>query len=117
MQIEQRLGRVHRTGQEHEVTPVNLVSKGTVEDRILSVLETKINLLELVVGELDMILGRVTDDFDFEQAVLDAHLSSAHDSDLQVRLESLGEDLARARQHYLAGRDRQDLLVGAGEQS
>ena len=32
----------------------------------MHVLEAKINLFELVVGELDMILGRVDDDFDFE---------------------------------------------------
>ena len=72
MQIEQRLGRLHRIGQEHDVTLTNLVSRGTIEQRVLHVLEAKINLFELVVGELDMILGRVDDDFDFETAVFDA---------------------------------------------
>ena len=69
MQIEQRLGRLHRIGQEHDVVLTNLVGRGTLEERILTVLEGKINLFELVVGELDMILGRVTEDFDFEAAV------------------------------------------------
>ena len=66
MQIEQRLGRLHRVGQQHDVVLTNLVGRGTIEQRILHVLEPKINLFELVVGELDMILGRVDDDFDFE---------------------------------------------------
>src|SRR5205814_5667278 len=55
MQIEQRLGRLHRVGQEHDVLLTNLVVRGTIEQRILHVLEAKINLFELVVGELDMI--------------------------------------------------------------
>ena len=36
-------------------------------------LEAKINLFELVVGELDMILGRIDDDFDFEASVFDTY--------------------------------------------
>ena len=59
MQIEQRLGRIHRIGQTSDVLLINLVARGTVEERILELLEAKINLFELVVGELDMILGRV----------------------------------------------------------
>ncbi|MGH9072960.1 MAG: DEAD/DEAH box helicase [Acidimicrobiales bacterium] len=117
MQIEQRLGRLHRIGQEYDVTLANLVSRGTVEDRILSVLEAKINLFELVVGELDMILGRVEDDFDFERAVFDAHLASAHDAELDERLETLGDALSLARTEYLASRDRQDLLVADTEEA
>jgi SNF2 family DNA or RNA helicase len=76
MQIEQRLGRLHRVGQKHDVLLTNLVARGTIEQRILHVLEAKINLFELVVGELDMILGHVDDDFDFEATVFDAFVHS-----------------------------------------
>ena len=72
MQIEQRLGRLHRVGQDHDVLLTNLVASGTIEEQVLRVLEAKINLFQLVVGELDMILGRVDDDFDFESTVFDA---------------------------------------------
>lgn len=50
MQIEQRMGRIHRIGQDHDVEVTNLVSRGTIEERVLGVLEAKINLFELVVG-------------------------------------------------------------------
>jgi SNF2 family DNA or RNA helicase len=112
MQIEQRLGRLHRVGQTHDVLLTNLVARGTIEQRILHVLEAKINLFELVVGELDMILGRVDDDFDFEASVFDALVSAGDDADFGARLESLGDDLARARTDYLAGRGAIDALVG-----
>ncbi|MFA5786699.1 MAG: DEAD/DEAH box helicase [Actinomycetota bacterium] len=111
MQIEQRLGRIHRIGQEREVLLTNLVSRGTIEERILRVLEAKINLFELVVGELDMILGRVEDEFDFESFVFHSHVDSSDDREFAARLESLGESLAEARKQYLAGRGLNDALV------
>jgi SNF2 family DNA or RNA helicase len=115
MQIEQRLGRIHRIGQDREVLLTNLVTRGTVEERILGVLEAKINLFELVVGELDMILGRIEEDFDFERFVFDAHVASRYDAELQARLNALGDDLARARQDYLASRGRADQLIAPSQ--
>lgn len=121
MQIEQRLGRIHRIGQTRDVLLTNLVTRGTIEDRILQVLEAKINLFELVVGELDMILGRVDEDFDFEASVFRAHVESDDDLHLESRLEEIGKQLAGARMSYLASRDRIDELAGemepAGDQS
>lgn len=114
MRIEQRLGRLHRVGQDHDVVCTNLVARGTIEQRILQVLETKINLFELVVGELDMILGHVDDDFDFETSVFDAYVASDDDAEFAERLESLGAQLSRARTDYLASREAVDTLVGEG---
>lgn len=112
MRIEQRLGRLHRIGQEHDVVLTNLVGRGTLEERILTVLESKINLFELVVGELDMILGRVSEDFDFEAAVFSSYVAAHDDNDFDGRLAALGDDIARARESYLSGRSRVDDLVG-----
>jgi len=112
MQIEQRLGRLHRVGQEHDVLLTNLVARGTIEEQMLRVLEAKINLFELVVGELDMILGRVHDDFDFESTVFDAFVSSGDDNEFAERMAAIGDDLARARTDYLATRQSVDDLVG-----
>ena len=111
MQIEQRLGRLHRVGQEHDVTLTNLVCRGSIEQRIMHVLEAKINLFELVVGELDMILGRVDDDFDFENEVFDAFVDSVDDDEFERRLDTLGSALAEARRSYVRAREDVDLLV------
>jgi SNF2 family DNA or RNA helicase len=122
MQIEQRLGRLHRVGQDHDVLLTNLVASGTIEEQVLRVLEAKINLFELVVGELDMILGRVDDDFDFETTVFDAFVASGDDAEFGQRMATIGDDLARARTDYLASRAAIDNLVGeqdeqAGEEA
>lgn len=112
MQIEQRVGRLHRVGQEHDVLLTNLVARGSIEQRILHVLEAKINLFELVVGELDMILGRVDDDLDFESEVFDAFLTAEDDTEFDQRLAALGDALAVARSDYLRNREAVDELVG-----
>jgi SNF2 family DNA or RNA helicase len=112
MQIEQRLGRLHRVGQDRDVLLTNLVASGTIEEHVLRVLEAKINLFELVVGELDMILGRIDDDFDFESTVFDAFVASGDDAEFGERMAVIGDDLARARTDYLASRAAIDNLVG-----
>ena len=117
MRIEQRLGRLHRIGQQSDVVLTNLVGRGTIEEHVLHVLESKINLFELVVGELDMILGRVDEDFDFERAVFDAHVSSVDDGELVGRLDALGDELAHARAAYLTSREGVDALAGEQERS
>ena len=116
MQIEQRLGRLHRVGQTRDVLLTNLVSKGSIEERILHVLETKINMFELVVGELDMILGRIDDDFDFERAVFDAFATADDDRAFARRMDEIGADLVAARDTYLRSRLGMDALVGDEQQ-
>ncbi len=43
--LEQRMGRIHRYGQRHDVRIVNLVSKGTREGRVLRVLLRKLDVI------------------------------------------------------------------------
>lgn len=57
MKLEQRIGRVHRLGQEHDVHIYNLAIKETIDDHIVNLLYTKIDVFEKVVGELDAILS------------------------------------------------------------
>jgi hypothetical protein len=42
--LEQRIARVHRMGQSRPVRVVNLVTRGTIEERVLRTLEAKQNL-------------------------------------------------------------------------
>ncbi|MCA9852231.1 MAG: DEAD/DEAH box helicase family protein [Dehalococcoidia bacterium] len=62
MRVEQRIGRVDRIGQEHPVQVFNFHVKGTIEGRILEVLEQRIRLFEESVGGLDPILGEAEAD-------------------------------------------------------
>lgn len=57
MKLEQRIGRVHRLGQEHDVHIYNLAIENTIEKDILDLLYVKLDVFEKVVGELDDILS------------------------------------------------------------
>src|SRR5207253_5771898 len=52
MKIEQRIGRLSRIGQTHDVHVFNLVATGTIEAAVLHLLEAKLNMFELVIGEI-----------------------------------------------------------------
>ena len=59
MRLEQRIGRIHRLGQERDVYIYNMATKHTVEEHILKLLYEKIHLFEKVVGDLDDILTKI----------------------------------------------------------
>jgi SNF2 family DNA or RNA helicase len=112
MRIEQRVGRIHRIGQQREVSIYNLVARGSVEDHVLRVLDEKINLFELVVGEVGMILGDLDEERDFEEIVLDLWITSRDDAEFGRRLDSLGDRLSEARASYLRAREMDQEIFG-----
>lgn len=57
MRIEQRIGRLDRIGQAHDVHIYNFLLEGTLDARILTVLQDRIRLFEETIGNLDPILG------------------------------------------------------------
>ena len=70
--VEQRIGRVHRFGQKHNVVVVNFSNKGNVaEQRILELLSNKFHLFESVFGASDEVLGAIEDGIDFEKTISD----------------------------------------------
>ncbi|MFH0901584.1 MAG: C-terminal helicase domain-containing protein, partial [Pseudomonadota bacterium] len=105
MRLEQRIGRLHRIGQTREVHVVNLCAAGSIEERILDVLDRRINMFEMVVGELDMILGPIEEERDFGTRVLEIVGTARGDEDVTQGFERLGDDLEAARAAY--GRTRE----------
>ncbi len=112
MRIEQRVGRIHRIGQTREVEIFNLSAEGTIEDYILHILDTKINMFELVIGEMDMILGNLADERDFEDIVLDVWARARTREELAAGMEELGDALVRARQAYQETKNYDEALFG-----
>ncbi len=113
MRIEQRIGRLHRIGQTRDVSIYNLSAAGTVEAHILELLDAKINMFQLVVGELDMILGNLREKRDFEDIIMDIWASALDDISLQSQLTDLGDRLFTAKEQYLAVKTLDEKLLGA----
>jgi SNF2 family DNA or RNA helicase len=100
MEIEQRIGRIHRIGQEKEVQVYNFCAKESVEDHILEVLDRKINMFELVVGEIDMILGRLQDDKEFADMVFEIWTGCSDEQARRHGFDELASRLKRARRAH-----------------
>lgn len=105
MKIEQRIGRLHRIGQEREVQIYNLCARESLEDYLLDLLDRKINMFEMVIGEIEMILGRIDGRIDeekeFEEAVFDIWSRSPDDEQARAGFERLGNGLLQAKKDYL----------------
>ncbi|NMB12014.1 MAG: DEAD/DEAH box helicase [Firmicutes bacterium] len=97
MRLEQRIGRVHRLGQTKDVYVFNFATQGTIEEHILKLLHEKINMFELVVGELDAILTHLQLDRSFESHLINIFVRSETDKDLAREFDHLGETILKAR--------------------
>jgi SNF2 family DNA or RNA helicase len=111
MVIEQRIGRVDRIGQQREVFIFNLVTRGTLEDQVLRILDEKINMFELVVGEVSAILGEIDEEQDFSELIMSAWLETTEASRAQA-LDELGRRLSEARSGYDSTKQFDDELFG-----
>jgi SNF2 family DNA or RNA helicase len=100
MKIEQRIGRVHRLGQVRDISIYNFSSEETVESYVLEILHKKINMFELVIGEMDMILGHFLERNSFEDAVFKIWAGSKGRSERRRRFEELGNRLLIAKKRY-----------------
>ncbi len=99
MAIEQRIGRVHRIGQTRDVFVFNLVVRHTLEEHILKILDEKINMFELVVGEIGSILGQMDEDVDFSEMVFAAWMETT-EAERERVFASLGDRLSDAKSRY-----------------
>jgi SNF2 family DNA or RNA helicase len=98
MEIEQRIGRLHRLGQQHPVRIYNFVQSGTLQEHLLEILQEKLNLFELVVGETGLVLGERFSSDEFAEEVLRRWRES--EGRVAEAFAALGEELAGARDQY-----------------
>ena len=108
--LEQRMGRIHRYGQKHDVRIVNLVAGGTHEGRVLKVLLEKLDAIrrELRSDKVFDVIGRL-----FENASLRDYMMEALTDDGERRVvERVEEALTARRLHAIDERERR--IYGTG---
>jgi superfamily II DNA or RNA helicase len=110
MRIEQRVGRVHRIGQTRDVFVFNYCQQGSVEEQLLRVLHDKINMFELVVGEMDAILGTLDDSRDFAEIVMDLWLTGRESGEIEQAFDQLAGRLLEAKKQHVKVRQLDDSL-------
>ncbi|OEF98769.1 DEAD/DEAH box helicase [Desulfuribacillus alkaliarsenatis] len=103
MRIEQRIGRVHRLGQARDVNIYNLSTKDTIEEHILFLLQEKINMFEMVIGELDSILTKLkmTKGQKLESSILNIVYNADNQKEMVNKINELGEKIVQAKQELV----------------
>jgi len=107
MKLEQRIGRLDRIGQTHDVLVLNLLVQDTVEGRVRQVLEEKLGRIREQYGadKLADILSTLQDEFHFDRLYMDALTRRQAEA---AELEAVaGQIYARARQVL----DQDELLL------
>lgn len=100
MRLEQRIGRVHRLGQKRDVHIFNFSAEGTVEAHILYLLDRKISMFELVVGELDLIISNLQSRRSFERTVFEIVAGSLNAEEVNEKIEMFGDEILQARKTF-----------------
>ena len=108
MDVEQRIGRIHRYGQNHTAQVYNLVLSDTIEGRIFLLLDEKLTEIARTVGKVDdkgnvaedlrgQILGQLSERLNYDR-LYQAALSDPELKRTQVELEAALSNSREARQ-------------------
>lgn len=108
--IEQRIGRCHRYGQEHDVVAINLLNTQNEADRrVYEILSKKFELFEGVFGASDIALGTIETGVSFEKSVLDIYQKCNTRAEFKKAFDKLDRQL-EARRNKKA-RELRTLLI------
>ena len=108
MDMEQRIGRIHRYGQNHTAQVYNLILSDTIEGRIFLLLESKLVEIAKTVGKVDdegniaedlraQILGQLSERLNYDR-LYQAALSDPELKRTQQELEAALSNSREARQ-------------------
>jgi len=101
--VEQRIGRVHRYGQKHDVVVINFLNQTNWADqRIYELLKEKFQLFDGVFGASDEVLGRIESGIDFEKRILDIFETCRKPEEIEEAFSKLRVELDEPIQERIA---------------
>jgi len=100
--LEQRIGRVHRMGQEQNVQVVNLVTRDSIEERILDLLGNKKALFDGVFeGTCDMVDFKTSSKSVFRELVDEMAIAAPQSPEPEVESDPAAIDVASEPAEFL----------------
>ena len=111
MEVEQRIGRLDRIGQEREVIRIyNFSVEGTIEQKILERLYNRIGIFQRSIGDLEEILGDIV--HSLERELLSTSLTP---QEIETRVDGAALVLAKRLQELQSLEAEAAQLVGVDE--
>jgi len=102
MRLEQRIGRIHRYGQNKDVHIYNFAIRETIEEHIMTLLYEKINLFEKVVGQLDNILAELNIT-NMESEIEQIYNESTSIGEAKIKLNNLTSIIKQSGEEHVHG--------------
>ena len=101
--IEQRIGRCHRYGQQHDVVVINFLNRANEADqRVFELLREKFQLFDGVFGSSDEVLGALESGVDFERRIAEIYQSCRTKEEIDAKFDELRADLNAEIQSRMA---------------
>jgi len=92
--IEQRIGRCHRYGQQHDVVVVNFLNRRNEADqRVFELLSEKFRLFNGVFGASDEVLGTLESGVDLEKRIAQVYQDCRTHKEIQQAFDALQGEL------------------------
>jgi hypothetical protein len=92
--VEQRIGRCHRYGQQHDVVVINFLNERNQADRrVLELLTEKFNLFSGVFGASDDVLGSIESGVDFEKRILSIYQECRTPDEIEAAFKKLQTEM------------------------
>jgi hypothetical protein len=92
--VEQRIGRCHRYGQQHDVVVINFLNERNEADRrVLELLTEKFNLFNGVFGASDDVLGTIESGVDFEKRILSIYQECRTPAEIDAAFKALQTEM------------------------
>lgn len=92
--IEQRIGRSHRYGQQHDVVVVNFLNtRNAADQRVFQLLDEKFQLFSGVFGASDEVLGTIESGVDFEKKIAEIYQNCRTTEEINRSFDALQKEL------------------------
>jgi ERCC4-related helicase len=92
--IEQRIGRIHRYGQKHDVVVINFLNKANEADqRVYELLDQKFQLFNGVFGASDEVLGSISSGVDFEKRIAQIYQECRQPQEIKSAFDALQSEM------------------------
>ncbi|MDP1993365.1 MAG: SNF2-related protein [Syntrophales bacterium] len=92
--VEQRIGRCHRYGQQHDVVVINFLNERNEADRrVLELLTEKFSLFSGVFGASDDVLGSIESGVDFEKRILSIYQQCRTPAEIEAAFKALQAEM------------------------
>lgn len=93
--VEQRIGRCHRYGQQHDVVVLNFLNQRNAADkRVFELLRDKFQLFEGLFGASDEVLGSIASGMDIEKQIARIYQECRTHEEIEAQFNTLRDALS-----------------------